>query len=392
VIAAMALIPLSGTIRIAIAQDTTCVALFDSMRKNLGVNTRTRALNCVDRADDRRRARVFERIRSEMVDLAQLPWKIPEYHDEQPFAMPAGGYGPMAYIFASPYIGGFKYVWQIREQGRMGILAAVVFVDAPSGTVLTGPYAKLHLKAGMNCIWLANNTGTGAGNWEAFVTPASGTTAVCARPTPSVPPAPAPAPLKVTRETFSGFRQDDYPGAARFGEATSGQPLLGVRCLDGWCELGPGDTPMPGLGGTKRERLVRGWHDSQRLSVRDAAGFHPGPRAYIVPEENLDQLSPADFTSWRRVAVITFVDDPAGTKYATWGLHRDQNFVDARFTSGKWEFQVSAGSRPPRAWTHVVPMSHLDAPVPGTVRWRWTLLDEGIWIPCGNQCCHVDGQ
>jgi len=401
-IAAAAISLLAVTSRNGKAQsDTACVALVDSMHKGLapsggrggrgggrGADTagvRTRALACADYADTRRRLRVFEAISAQMVSLAQLPWMIPEYHDEQPFAF-SNTYGPMAYIFASPFIGGFKYEWQIREQGSHGILAAVVFVDAPASTTLSTPYTRLFLQPGMNCIWLANTAGSGGGNWRAFVTAASGAPPLCDRSTPG-------NELRVSRETFAPLRHDDYPSAARFGESADGQPLLGLRCVDAWCELGPaGFSPTPGLGGVGRERLVRGWHDVQKLSVRDASGvLHPGPRARIVPEPDLDHLSSADFATWRRVAEITFVDDPAGTKYAKWGLRRGANSVEGIFSGGRWLYRVTAGATT-TIWTHVIPMPHLDAAVPGTVRWRWTLLDEGIWIPCGDACCHADGE
>lgn len=370
--------------------DTTCVALLDSLHKRIGGaggvgGVRARALNCADQADSLRRERVFDKLAPQMEKLGQLPWMIPEYNDEQPFA-DNNVYGPMAYIFASPFIGGFSQVWQIREQGTRGILAAVVFVDAASPP-LSAPYTNLFLQPGMNCIWLANNPSM-PGNWTASVSPASGPSAVCDR---SVA---AKGPLQVRRETGGGLKGEDYPGAARFGETTTGQPLLGVRCLDGWCEIGPpGFTQTTPLPGPAREERVRGWHDVQRLSVRDGSGLHPGPRAIIVPKPHLDQHSAADFSGvWLNVAEIRFVDDPKGTKYANWGLKKGVNQVDARNDGGTWQFRVTPSSGPTVNWSHVMRIARFDAPLPGSARFRWTLLDEGIWIPCGDACCHADGE
>ncbi len=327
-----------------------------------------------------------------MVALAQLPWSIPEYHDEQRFS--AGGtYGPMAYLFASPFIGTFNYLWQVAGQGPHGLLAAVLLVDTPTSTTLPPEYANLHLKPGMNCVWLANTTTDPASAaWRAYVNQAN-LAGICDR---SVALGPA---LAVVRETQPGMGPGDYPAAARFGEAaTSRQALIGFRCLDGWCMVGPAGftpTPLP-VAGTTREDKIRGWYDEQHLAIRKPGGtMRPGPLARIIPYPNLDSRSPAYYGVWRPAAKIVFIDSPADTKYADWGLKQGENILEMRYvaTSQKWEFHIKGNGTtvPDRPWTHQLVMPHLDAGVPGTARFRWTLADEGIWIPCGDACCHADG-
>src|SRR5262245_57485257 len=91
--------------------DGPCSALIDLMRRfPKDTIARKRALSCADRADSSRRAKVFSKLSAQMIALAQLPWMIPEYHDEQPL-VDGSQFGPMAYIFASPYVSGFKHPW-----------------------------------------------------------------------------------------------------------------------------------------------------------------------------------------------------------------------------------------------------------------------------------------
>jgi len=376
---------------IARAQDTTCVAVLDTLHSVPAPTAalRKRALGCADSADAARRADVWNKVSEEIARLGRLPWLIPEYHDEQRLVV-GTALGPMAHLFASPYLNSFKYPWQLQEQTPNGIVAAIVYVDAPPGASLPGPYSALHLAGGMNCIWLQL---TPASSWRGFVTQPSGPGGPCRPPTPPF------APLAVLREQASGMGFDDYPAAARFGQSTDGRTLLGFKCLNGWCQLGPaGATSIPALPaaavpGATREVAVRGWYDIQQLAKRNAAGvLVPGPRAVVVPAANLDQFGPAAYTTWRRVATITFIDTPAGTKYVRWGLRFGENPLEAMYAGGKWVYRLHFADGSTRVWDHVIEMKHRDAAVPGTVRFRWTVLDESIWIPCGAGCCQADGE
>jgi len=62
---------------------------------------------------------------------------------------------------------------------------------------------------------------------------------------------------------------------------------------------------------------------------------------------------------------------------------------------GQWRMRVTKPGDTPgagsRIWLNVVEMPHLDYPVPGSVRFRWTVADDGVWIPCGQSCCRGDG-
>lgn len=344
-----------------------------------------------DSNDVAHRKVIKDRIGNAVRTLALVHWQIPEYHDEQSFPIPGNAFGPYAYLYASPYIGGFTRASQIAEQGSQGTLAAIVYVEAPANSALPQPYDNLHLKGGINCVWLAtNHAGT---VWSSSVSQGN-TPAGCVRG--------MAAQLVVYRFSHPAtLRFDDFPAAARFGRAAvSGQPLLGVKCLAGWCEMGPiGERPAnPGAIGP-RERRVRGWHDEQTLGLADAAGVvRPSFSATIVPEPNLDAKTEMSFANWTNVARIRLTaNPPPNTKYERWGLRSGVNvFAIQRLAAGTWRASVipstgaSAGVR--HIWLKPVTREvHYDAVVPGTARFRWMSGDDGVWVPCGQACCSADG-
>jgi hypothetical protein len=373
----------SGSPNTASAQDSTFVP-YDAGRAAVS-----------DNLDMNHRKSIWVKVQPAAQTLADVYWRIPEYHDEQSFPIPGNLFGPYVYLYASPYIGGFTRASQISEQGPQGTLAAIVYVDASPDVALSQPpYAGLHLRGGINCVWLAtNSTGTA---WSAFVS--QGNTALgCVRVAPG---APLPPSLVVYRFSDpANLRFDDFPAAARFGRAQlSGQPLFGVKCLDGWCEIGPPfEAPAPSPGGP-RERRIRGWHDEQVLGVADGFGVvRPSFSATIVPEPNLDRLTEMSFANWTVVARIALTADPATTsKYYRWGLRAGVNVLAIqRLPTGKWRASVTpstgvgAGTR--FIWLKPVTREvHFDAVVPGTARFRWMSGDDGVWVPCGQACCSAD--
>lgn len=347
-------------------------------------------------ADCRRRDFVLRQISSESQRLGLMMWSIPEYHDEQRFLADPTTFGPIVNIFASPYLGGFQYPWQLEEQGPRGMVVAVVYVDASPGTALPVVYRRLQLAPGMNCIWLAQDPGAPSGTWIAFASHVVSVTEPCRDTDPRRPLA------VVVRRGHPFTHPADYPPVARFTEGQSGQPLLGVRCFDAWCDIGPRQpdgrpafTPRATIAGqTSRPALIPGWHDEQILAYKDAAGIlrPSGLRATLIPEMDLDQKSEASFQgTWVLVAKIHIEGDPAGGKYATWGLRTGWNHFWLRKDAAKWRAQVTdANGNFAKEWRHVDRHLHHDAAVPGTARFRWTSYDDGIWVPCGQACCRSD--
>jgi hypothetical protein len=352
------------------------------------------------RADSARRAKILDSIGGEMSRLLQMYWTIPEYHDEQRFVIAPRNYGPIVNIFASPYLGDFRHPWQIEEQGAGGMLVAVVFVDTTPNASLPPEYQELNLRPGVSCLWLSYQPGVSQpwkGSVSQATTGASGT--VCR---PSGPR----SDLRVERTTYttpSGpqFTIDDYPPVAFFSDATNGQPLLGVKCLDGYCEFGPSKntwkpTPPPTTG--RREEVIKGWYDEQWLDERDQAGvLRPTVRATIIPRPNINDL-PASAFEPDSIQVSTIKIEapvPKNSKYYALGLRQGSNAVYLRKKGATWRGRIvpqSAGPQsggPPSTWRSVTPMSHVDAAVPGTARWRWTGADAGAWSPCGGKCCRI---
>lgn len=338
---------------------------------------------------------------SEARRLMAAGWSIPEAHDEQRLMIDDFRYGPMTFVFASPYASQFEQEWQVAEHGDQGMLAALVYVDTsyfePDGTPLElgGQYASLHLGPGLNCVWLSYDP-QAPNPWNASITHPVKPGSECSASQTGVD-------LDVARST--GLRPTDYPAVARFTEEhVTGSPLLGFRCLDGWCDVGTKDAAAPSLrvresaavslGG--REGRVSGWHDEQRLSAWvDGALVRTEVRATLVPVPGLQQRSAARYEGeWLQVATIivsgTGLQD---TKYAAWGLRLGANKLWLRDRAGDWQMKVAASASDAGVpWSGSVERGiHRDAPVPGTARFRFNSYDEGIWIPCGNACCYSKG-
>lgn len=342
------------------------------------------------RRDCQRRIAVRVALGPEERRLAGLAWSFPEAHDEQPFIIGGNGFGPQVNLFASPFLAGFTETWQIEEQEPRGLLAAVVYVDAPVGTTLPREYATLSLQPGINCIWLHFS-----GGWRAAVSQtAEGMT--CDQGGTAVP-------LGVRRHTPPGMRPVDYPAVARFTETPQGRPLIGVRCLAGWCDIGPvatdGISPdftvRPAFAvGAGREFAIRGWHDEQRLAENVGGVLRPTDiRAALVPAPGQGERPASAYRNrWVRVGILELDRAPAvGTKYEKWGLGSGRNLIELTEVAGKWNLRVTPPGMPPTVWTRLVRSVHYDAMVPGTARFRFNSYDDGIWVPCGVACCYAEG-
>ena len=352
--------------------------------------------------DCRRRALAVTQAASALRLAGEMMWSIPEYNDEQAFPTSANTYGPVALAFASPFLGTFKHDWQVEEQGARGMLAAVVVVVDNEGATLPGPYANLGLLGGINCIWLSLQGGKWTGNVSH-----TKKGSVCSDTATRTPLG------VIARKHLLHPSEADYPPVTRFSEAalpngalptdTAGQPLIGVRCIDNWCELGPADaaglpaftvsTPIIGL--KNRQERIKGWHDEQWLAVKVPGGHKPVIRAAFVPERDVNEKSANDFKgpAWQRVATVHFKDDPAATKYGTqMHLRKGDNYIEIRFFNNNWEAQVAykTGGTSPLKFIYRHP--HNDAGVPGTARFRWRDDDDGLWAPCGQACCRVEAE
>ena len=376
------------------SRDTACVAHLAFLGQHTNAERRLQARQCVNRVDGERRAQALHYAAPAITYLSSLPWEIPEYHDEQRLPDGNGGFGPMAYIYASPALGGFTSLGQFAAHGDRGVLVGIVsLVQTMPGEAIPATYTDLGLGWGLNCIYLSYRaTGPQETRWHGYVTN-SGTApnTPCSRTNN-----PKPLEAHATRQAPYGLK-DNIP-VARFSDTMAGTPLLGVACVDAWCEIGPNAKdarPTEELGGPKLR--IKGWHDEQLLAESDGSGgLKPSTRATIVPHDAIDELQLSDFAEWVEIADIRLKQDPPTTsKYYKWGLRKGKNVLELRMVGTTFEAQVTSwagGVRVTRPWEFIEPRHpHEDAAVPGTARFRWTIADEGIWVPCGQGCCKVEG-
>lgn len=356
--------------------------------------------------DCRRRYRIIRAISPEVLRLASLQMAIPEYHDEQRFAASADQFGPLVMAFASPTLGGFTEPGQYQEHGARGVLAAVVYVDTVVPDAALPPsYSRLGLRPGMNCLWVS--LVDGRDGWDARMTRVRDEKEGCDM-------SGEPVELAVVRTPHTATNADlsDVPTSARFTHERDGRPLIGIKCLVGWCDVGPqapNGSPqfvpasyaalVPELM-AMRASAVSGWYDEQVLARHDAVtgGVLPGTlRASLLPT-SVQYRHPLTFKrnaakpGGEQVAVLWLHDDPAGTEYAgpQWNLTRGRNDIWLVESGGTWSMAVYNASGV-HTFGSVLRHPHADAAVIPTARFRWASTDDAIWVGCGQACCRADG-
>jgi hypothetical protein len=352
------------------------------------------------------RFRTLIALRGESVRLGMLRLAIPEYNDEQRFlGATSAEFGPKVTIFASANLEGFRFEQQYESHLDRGVLVAVIFVDTALTADLSGfrEYSTLGLGAGVNCLWVSYRSAP-APRWRARVSRARADWSCAEFGTPGTW-------LGVDRETYGpAVTFVDVPAVARFEWDAAERPLLGVKCLTGWCAIGPanasGDpafTPkrfaddVPALAALGVSAAIPGWHDEQRLATYvNGMAVPGGPRATIVPATTTIF---ADIAPGVRslIGYVYLHDDPTGTRYEDWGLRQGMNELYlARSASGEYlTFARAMGAGAPGAparWTNVIRHEHVDAALVSTARFRWISTDDGFWVACGQGCCKMDGE
>lgn len=383
-----------------ITADTACWSLIERSADSSSLVPM--AQNCAQEEDTRRRGVAIRHTSRVMTRTGAMFMNIPEYHDEQRLTDGSQGYGPMAYIFAMPTLDGFKDSVQFGSHGARGVLVGVVYVLKLNNSppLLPATYTALSLDYGMNCVYLAFRRQAAPNErWKSYIKPANPDT-TCTHtenPTNLLPV----KRISIPDNSGNPHRFEDYPPVARFDESTTGKPLLGFKCVDGWCMIGldAGHVrpPMSGPGG--REGMINGWHDEQVLTIRTAPGDFQGVfRAKLTPRAHLERVTLDTLRNWTHMATMTLVGPPVGEKYSTWGMRRGDNRMELRLNPGnsQWEARMIApafGSTPEdtTALRFVERHEHFDVAVPATARFRWTLADDGIWVPCDLGCCKVEG-
>lgn len=388
-------------------------------------SARTNLILCTSRADEKDRQTRLGQTDAEAMRLAKMFFDIPEYHDEGRLPVdrdrPGALLGPLAGIYASPFLHGFTRPAQIYEQGIPGTFAAIVVVDEKPGATLPTSYTNLHLHAGMNCVWLYVDPPSDGITSPGYLANLHYTARV------SRPAANGTCDrsaqmniLPVTAVRNNRFLDgNDYPPVARFDTDDRGRPVLAIRCLNAFCEIGvggepnvrtPDRLPRPDVNRAQwdplrgasveqaRRQVVKGWHDEQTLAVRGADFIWRASdvRATIRPDPVAAQYDSADFhDNWRRVATIQINRDvPTSSKYFGWGLRRGDNDIEFKYdaTVRKWQARLVRSGSQPIVWSVMKRTVHHDVTVPPIARFRWTGADDGVWAPCGNACCKAAAQ
>jgi hypothetical protein len=421
-----------GYTGVATAQvDSTCASEIVSYRAAIhspdSENLRKIVSDCIEPEDDKARSDRLDELNPESLRLTRMYFDIPEYHDEGrlPAGSDAGGalLGPLAGIYASPFLHGFTRPSQISEQGRPGVLAGIVVVQLNKWeTTIPPSYQNLRLGVGVNCVWLYTTNGV---TFQAFVShPDPGKE--CDRTVfvpGGTPPKANDGQLPVVAVRILGLpRQEAYPAAARFDTDNNGNPVLAFKCLDAFCEIGVSShSQIRPTGGivpptppqqrwmlpanlqaqvgaapqVVRIAVIKGWQDQQVLAIRDDKFvWRPSAvRATIVPDPALPGYEESSFNQPKRVATIKIEGTvPPTSKYYRWGLRQGDNEVWFWNSGGIWKAEIRRAGQAPTPWRYMKRTVHHDVSVPPMVRFRWTGADDGVWAPCGNACCKAADQ
>ena len=390
----------------------------DSMARVYAADSNMRvARSCAYMDDSARRVVMFEIQKEELLRAARVHNEIPEYHDEQRLSTDDRNdtglmkLGPVAGIYASPFVMNFSALWQIRAHGRPGLLVGYVVVVQENLETLPASYQRLNLRFGMNCIFL-EATSLLVAQYRAWVTHPKADQPCRDEHGATATPSGSALPVIVTQ---TGFAQHDMIGAARLLDDTQGRTVLGFPCLGDWCQIGeqnftpvkatycdwftPAPTNVPCE--ANREARIPSWYDEQYWDEKHGNDWvATNLRVAIVPQPSISRFSDADFSDTLRHVANLYIRErlPTSHKLYFYGARQGENRIELRRISAdrKWEYIITpitnplpAGT-PPISVTVLGPHKHWDDVVPGTARFRYTQRDPGIWSACGSSCCRTD--
>jgi len=250
--------------------------------------------------------------------------------------------------------------------------------------------APMNIAPGINCLWIQGELDT----WTAEIRRI--------RPhgnCESGPFEPGVQTLDVTRRIHSGPDETRYPSTARWMWDRVGlEHYIGVRCGNGWCEMGVG------FEGTKEPFLnsdsVPGWYDEQILSYTQSPNDLRPSRLLgrIAPVPGLDRLGPEYFQGddGNVVATIT-LETLGGATGDMLAAYRQKFRIPGSGMSNELRLrnlgspQFSGGVGTDRNWKPAVYNKHTVHAPTGAVRWAWSEQDEDGWTPCEAGCCRTDG-
>lgn len=247
-------------------------------------------------------------------------------------------------------------------------------------------------------------------------------------------------PLSVYRYDYLTVRT---PSATQWDwDEVNHRQLLGVQCGHfAWCVLGTSATitplrppecpagaidaglqcgPCPGANGVAdtssaatKKCAIKGWYDQQRLALpkgTDGSVMLSDVTGVIVPVRGLGQMDDANLLAREPVVAGAWVTGDytaKGISYKAGKLYKFTIDLDnASEARASWTFRGQAGRYtldgvedqnwlkriflgPPGPKVRWLRRDHHlpGEPVPGTVRWNWRDVDEGVWVRCGGGCC-----
>ncbi len=368
---------------------------------------------------------MFRSLQSETAD-------VPEYNDCQRFTVRENGrliHAGLFGIYAARDLDSLgNRLVDARNRGtfRAEAAAQIIAYDAsysPLGIVYSGTDSTL------NCLFLWTDE---TEQWQAVMIPESKVTGGCLQLIENPDQLGEGTRLSAHADTLHGFEPSDRPAVARW-DWDGTIHYIGINCGGRWCDVGPiGFSPPPPPHACPsdyprkwcRTVRIKGWYDEQVLSVMEPGSDTLTPSAItgtIFPDSGLDDLSEYG-TDWPTVAWVT--------------LRVDTDHPDWREHLAKYESAYNLGMDDPdnpydnprnklmmcnESWrkcgvdtTHVLnwkprcngsrwwakienTQSRVrymclvyrggNQRVPGTVRWRWLLKDDGWWTRCLQGCC-----
>ena len=389
----------------ALNADTACIRIVVQAKSPEFADSLPKARMCAYTQDSTRREKAQAVAAAELERHGRMFSNIPEFHDEQRLAGDdATTLGPYTGIFTTPFADRFRLAWQFQEHSPAGVLAGYIVVLQEPGEILPQTYKDLNLHFGMNCIFLIT-TGISANPLQAKVVQPTG--GACRDPVGNRNDVATTLDVRMSNPVPNGWML----GAARFEEDTQGRTVFGLPCGQRWCRIGrPGfaelTTSFCNWGFetcNRKEQLVPGWYDEQQWD--EYQGGHwvkRNLRVAIVPRININDHSAASFAARKYMADLYLREAPSpNSRLFLKGVRRGKNKVELERivdANGQivWQYIITpepnTGGVVPQPFVVIHgPHHHWDAPIPGSARFRYTMLDPGIWGPCGQACCPSDG-
>jgi hypothetical protein len=349
-------------------------------------------------------------------------------------------FGPYAAVFASQFLDQLER--QLGGPGRQSLAAAEIWSEAD--------YAPLGITSGQNCLYVFLRSGEWGARMIHPTTPLSEAEAkeFCTRPLGAE--VLSGYRLTVQRSpNIDGLGFDDYPPVARWDwDNTTLTHYVGIKCGARWCEIGqPGFAPSPGLRvpaglTTAKERrvwLVKGWYDQQYLATLPAETADPVPtsiRGTIVPLYDLQEKNDWGLFEGKYQDVASILLEPTSSAADAAALAKYEKHFGFRDWSSSIDVRIALcygtlatcavdaakltdpcmkeqhGDDKPGATTEEVEanrwysritvrgdptkyqcIARYGGPeggfIPGTVRWRWKVDDDGGWMRCLHGCCEL---